>query len=105
SVYCFSPHRPLYSLPTRRSSDLGHFADRVQGLGFIAAAAIQNEFLGGEDFLALAHAHKGADLQQHEILAGQPIIEGGGKLLNVRSEEHTSELQSRFDLVCRLLLE
>src|SRR5699024_11794783 len=26
-------------------------------------------------------------------------------LLGVRSEEHTSELQSRFDLVCRLLLE
>src|SRR5699024_11490215 len=25
--------------------------------------------------------------------------------LNIRSEEHTSELQSRFDLVCRLLLE
>src|SRR5699024_11292006 len=25
--------------------------------------------------------------------------------LNNRSEEHTSELQSRFDLVCRLLLE
>src|SRR5699024_11536401 len=24
---------------------------------------------------------------------------------NFRSEEHTSELQSRFDLVCRLLLE
>src|SRR5699024_11816841 len=28
---------------------------------------------------------------------------GGGWWL--RSEEHTSELQSRFDLVCRLLLE
>src|SRR5699024_12617340 len=28
---------------------------------------------------------------------------GGGKYLQ-RSEEHTSELQSRFDLVCRLLL-
>src|SRR5699024_11425869 len=27
------------------------------------------------------------------------------KLFPVRSEEHTSELQSRFDLVCRLLLE
>src|SRR5699024_11969679 len=28
------------------------------------------------------------------------------KLVNaLRSEEHTSELQSRFDLVCRLLLE
>src|SRR5699024_11512858 len=26
-------------------------------------------------------------------------------LPNPRSEEHTSELQSRFDLVCRLLLE
>src|SRR5699024_12881101 len=26
-------------------------------------------------------------------------------LEQVRSEEHTSELQSRFDLVCRLLLE
>src|SRR6266704_2133435 len=25
--------------------------------------------------------------------------------LSARSEEHTSELQSRFDLVCRLLLE
>ena len=29
-------------------------------------------------------------------------IYGGTRL---RSEEHTSELQSRFDLVCRLLLE
>src|SRR5699024_12474645 len=26
-------------------------------------------------------------------------------IVHVRSEEHTSELQSRFDLVCRLLLE
>src|SRR6266849_6534947 len=29
----------------------------------------------------------------------------GRKPLPVRSEEHTSELQSRVDLVCRLLLE
>src|SRR5699024_12479570 len=28
-----------------------------------------------------------------------------GHAAGVRSEEHTSELQSRFDLVCRLLLE
>src|SRR5699024_11740952 len=27
------------------------------------------------------------------------------KTITARSEEHTSELQSRFDLVCRLLLE
>src|SRR5687768_17829362 len=29
----------------------------------------------------------------------------GGQLLEERSEEHTSELQSRLHLVCRLLLE
>src|SRR5699024_10444369 len=29
----------------------------------------------------------------------------GGSSTVPRSEEHTSELQSRFDLVCRLLLE
>src|SRR5207249_9807176 len=29
----------------------------------------------------------------------------GGHARGARSEEHTSELQSRFDLVCRLLLE
>src|SRR5437868_13265569 len=29
----------------------------------------------------------------------------GGRARRSRSEEHTSELQSRFDLVCRLLLE
>src|SRR5699024_12320483 len=28
-----------------------------------------------------------------------------GVMILARSEEHTSELQSRFDLVCRLLLE
>src|SRR5437868_7187993 len=32
-------------------------------------------------------------------------IEGAHPVQMVRSEEHTSELQSRFDLVCRLLLE
>src|SRR5699024_12707081 len=30
---------------------------------------------------------------------------GCGRTVPDRSEEHTSELQSRFDLVCRLLLE
>src|SRR5438067_7785718 len=38
------------------------------------------------------------------------IVPGGGVaylrcIKALRSEEHTSELQSRFDLVCRLLLE
>src|SRR5438067_10264365 len=33
------------------------------------------------------------------------ILTNQGATPGVRSEEHTSELQSRFDLVCRLLLE
>src|SRR5260221_4817960 len=32
-------------------------------------------------------------------------VASDGPLLHVRSEEHTSELQSHSDLVCRLLLE
>src|SRR5699024_12511157 len=32
-------------------------------------------------------------------------LQRSGKWPHLRSEEHTSELQSRFDLVCRLLLE
>src|SRR5439155_26473703 len=39
-----------------------------------------------------------------EKLAGQPMPESFGKVIT-RSEEHTSELQSRGHLVCRLLLE
>src|SRR5438067_8820137 len=34
------------------------------------------------------------------------VAEEDGRIVGqVRSEEHTSELQSRFDLVCRLLLD
>src|SRR5437868_10880096 len=41
---------------------------------------------------------------------GKVSLTASGKLFqkyaeDTRSEEHTSELQSRFDLVCRLLLE
>src|SRR3712207_7989102 len=46
-------------------------------------------------------------LVRHELVqtrAGR-VGEGGGGAVEVRSEEHTSELQSRQYLVCRLLLE
>src|SRR5699024_12079803 len=36
---------------------------------------------------------------------GGDIVHRRGLEAQTRSEEHTSELQSRFDLVCRLLLE
>src|SRR5438067_10792388 len=40
----------------------------------------------------------------HTVLAGARFGDDPA-LAHARSEEHTSELQSRFDLVCRLLLE
>src|SRR5699024_12082899 len=59
-----------------------------------------------------------ADVPEHkiEVLApreiARSVVEAGiaahpyeEPAYFVRSEEHTSELQSRFDLVCRLLLE
>src|SRR6266536_6257861 len=48
------------------------------------------------DALPICHARPGA------IRAGHTVFAPGER---GRSEEHTSELQSRVDLVCRLLLE
>src|SRR5438067_2966368 len=55
-----------------------------------------------------------AYLEQRDLLLRDGVAFGRMRALTVRaerdavaqrSEEHTSELQSRFDLVCRLLLE
>src|SRR5206468_5794526 len=76
--YSYGPPRDLHSFPTRRSSDLVPIAlprPRDQ----IATKALP-EFV---------------DLRAHVQR----------RSTNSRSEEHTSELQSRSDLVCRLLLE
>src|SRR2546429_1686312 len=45
-------------------------------------------------------AHGAAHAQGLRLVSVQTIARGG-----LRSEEHTSELQSRLHLVCRLLLE
>src|SRR3712207_7593863 len=49
------------------------------------------------------------ELYEHDTYGGNVLtLHGDGRLQtmpNVRSEEHTSELQSRQYLVCRLLLE
>src|SRR2546428_7501812 len=39
------------------------------------------------------------------IVADGFVVESRGSPPQIRSEEHTSELQSRSDLVCRLMLE
>src|SRR5699024_12794212 len=49
--------------------------------------------------LLLGHVFRGGE----ELVVLRDLGVGGRRVL--RSEEHTSELQSRFDLVCRLLLE
>src|SRR5207249_10743048 len=71
--------RVLRSFPTRRSSDLQ----------------------GARDLLGLQLAEE----RRCGIRIRPMPPRGGGLGVEVRSEEHTSELQSRFDLVCRLLLE
>src|SRR5699024_12804376 len=43
-----------------------------------------------------------AQRRPRDVHSAQDVRHGDA---TVRSEEHTSELQSRFDLVCRLLLE
>ena len=55
---------------------------------------------------AVAAVDDGIDLSNHLVIDLQVThVYPGFVLPNTRSEEHTSELQSRFDLVCRLLLE
>src|SRR5438067_4063529 len=50
-------------------------------------------------------AELAAHMRIGSSLSWSAVIRCRLKLDPIRSEEHTSELQSRFDLVCRLLLE
>src|SRR5690349_22865269 len=89
--------------PYRRSSDLdgGHRRQRIaqlvgeRGQKLVLAAGLVLERELGK----LARGHVLQDAARHHGLA--PAVSGD----LARSEEHTSELQSRRDLVCRLLLE
>src|SRR5437868_3056468 len=57
----------------------------------------------GEESGSIDHMlGKAADFLESEV---DDMVAGLSSLMEPRSEEHTSELQSRFDLVCRLLLE
>src|SRR5687768_18551676 len=77
-------HRDLHSFPTRRSSDLCDVIKRL-------------------DDLVAVRARHGAVAEAHACGVG--ALQVFPLMTELRSEEHTSELQSRLQLVCRLLLE
>src|SRR5439155_3973487 len=89
----YSPrtHRDLHSFPTRRSSDL-------RPIG----AAVGDDGDGGSRRLRHDRVEGGPRAPEE---VGHALALGKRKLADARSEEHTSELQSRGHLVCRLLLE
>src|SRR5690606_41443120 len=82
----------LPSLPTRRSSDLAH-------IEFLVGLRVDD--VCGEPLDDARLRHGIIELIREPGRIDGRGIRGGRK----RSEEHTSELQSRENLVCRLLLE
>src|SRR5437868_13140425 len=87
-------HPKLLSFPTRRSSDLE---------GTHPCLPLSEWIRFFHETISQPHKHdlfSRRELFDIRELSGDPSI-----LAELRSEEHTSELQSRFDLVCRLLLE
>src|SRR5690606_41592377 len=83
--------RALHSFPTRRSSDLVLYWPITAGQQPPSAAASEklNRYMRTGGVLLF-------DIRDRQDIGGAGVL---------RSEEHTSELQSRENLVCRLLLE
>src|SRR5439155_18349403 len=94
--------RAIHSFPTRRSSDLAlQLGRQLRGrLTHVARSLLQrSRHVHGPTGVADMAAQLAEDRRYRERrqrLAAARVV---------RSEEHTSELQSRGHLVCRLLLE
>src|SRR5699024_12695098 len=91
-------HRYLHSFPTRRSSDLVKFFHLMQSILYICIGyllAVTNHSCTHYFFSFLFISLSDKIITESQYFSS----------VFIRSEEHTSELQSRFDLVCRLLLE
>src|SRR5699024_12236144 len=110
---CSRHLRHLHSFPTRRSSDLtvGAFYLHSQWLSMLSFVESELALSLDQILLSLflvANCIKSVQ-QFHQVnrflLAHQNQMLLNNPNIFQRSEEHTSELQSRFDLVCRLLLE
>src|SRR5699024_11483493 len=99
-----SRRRALAAFPPRRSSDLERRADNHETNETVAAklrAAVEAELT---PIVCVGESLQQRQDRTHiDFTLGQLCLDGGPQLR--RSEEHTSELQSRFDLVCRRLLE
>src|SRR5699024_11694159 len=96
-------HRDIHSFPTRRSSDLRY---QQRGLPLPSSPICHTQFrlrFSGRSI----PAPPDNDFLFFAVIAwcSTSWSVAGLTLILVRSEEHTSELQSRFDIVCRLLLE
>src|SRR5699024_12109023 len=72
---------------------------------FRSSGAILLEDKKKDIILKLTSIIDRSSLDVIEIMELRQTIECEASFFASRSEEHTSELQSRFDLVCRLLLE
>src|SRR5205085_8120339 len=99
----YHPH--LHSFPTRRSSDLAAPVRTIHDL--VARSVYQGVRVALESTIS-ASAAQAVPRNAHPIderLAGRlavGVLNGAfGDLLERRSEEHTSELQSQSNLVCR----
>src|SRR5438046_8436091 len=93
SFYSAAPLRDPHPFPTRRSSDLWTRTNRRHAGATFRAA-------NGPEMAATADGHQAT----HRRSAFDAAAGSGGHF-RARSEEHTSELQSLTNLVCRLLLE
>src|SRR5690606_41480975 len=88
-------HRDLHSLPTRRSSDLIFWLTRPATIIRSACRGVaENRSIPNRAMSKRGPAVAIISMAQH----ARPNVAG-----HSRSEEHTSELQSRDNLVCRLL--
>src|SRR2546422_2996910 len=66
---------------------------------------MQFDAIGGDAFLPVNLIEEEHSGHGHHRTPRDPLEPGHGRVSEPRSEEHTSELQSRLHLVCRLLLE
>src|SRR5699024_12568764 len=97
-----SPSSPLFPYTTLFRSEKGRVARIAAPLGLLEGSDIivTQDRRDGDDTVALIHQD-----QIHQKPGGTSVAVLKRMDVHQRSEEHTSELQSRFDLVCRLLLE